>query len=223
MTVEIIEVKTMKNLWYVFLVLLIASQAVKADNKNPNDPNELLRAKWEAVIKDPNDLTELLQVKWDAVVKVLQAKEIDQESKEKIIDNIVSPVFDFPLMCKLALGKTNWSKLTPSQRKEFSQLFVGRLKDAYRDKIVLYNDEKASIGTAIQKKKMVHVPMVLVSSEKNITILYMLHKVKNGWKIYDFEIQGVSIILTYRSQFIDMLSHGSFEELISQLEKPTTP
>ena len=88
---------------------------------------------------------------------------------------------------------------------------------------VIYKDEKATIGSAIQNKNAVQIPMLLVSGDKDITILYMLRKAENGWKIYDVEIQGVSIILTYRSQFTDTLSHGSFEELISQLEKPATP
>ncbi len=213
----------MKKHWCVCFVLLIASQVVKADLEDPNDPNELLLTKWEVVIQDPNDPNEVLQVKWNAVIKVLQSKDIDQASKEKIINKIVSPIFDFSLMSKLALGKTNWSKLTSSQYETFSRLFVKRLKDAYREKILLYKDEKASIGSAIQKKNTVQIPMLLVSGDKNITILYMLRKAENGWKIYDVEIQGVSIILTYRSQFTDTLSHGSYEELISQLEKPATP
>ena len=207
----------------VCIVLLMVSQAVKADTKDPNDPDAIVRAKWETPIKDANDPNEVLQVKWNAVAKVLQSKDIDQASKEKIIDTIVSPIFDFALMSKLALGKTNWSKLTPSQYETFSQLFVKRLKDAYREKILLYKDEKATIGSAIQNKNAVQIPMLLVSGDKDITILYMLRKAENGWKIYDVEIQGVSIILTYRSQFTDTLSHGSFEELISQLEKPATP
>ena len=210
----------MKKLWYVLFILLVVSQTVKAENKDPNEP---LTTKWEAAIKDPNDPNELLQVKWNAVIKVLRTKEIDQKSKVKIIDNILTPIFDFPLMCKLALGKTNWSKLTSFQRDKFCQLFIKLLKVTYREKIVLYKNEKASIGLAIQKKNTVRIPMLLISDDKNITILYKFRKVKNGWKIYDIEIQGVSIILTYRSQFIDILSHGSFEELISQLEKSTTP
>jgi len=213
----------MKKHWCVCIVLLIVSQTVKADNKSPDGPDAIVLAKWEAPIKDPNDPTEVLQVKWNAVAKVLQSKDLDQTSKETIIDKIVSPIFDFSLMSKLALGKTNWSKLTPSQYETFSQLFVKRLKDAYREKILLYKDEKATIGSAIQKKNTVRIPMLLVSGDKNITILYMLRKVEDGWKIYDVEIQGVSIILTYRSQFTDTLRHGSFDELISQLEKPAAP
>ena len=97
----------MRNLWWVFLIFLVASQGVDAKDKDPNDPNEQLLAKWDAVIKDPNDPNELLQAKWDAVIKVLQAKDIDQKVKEDLIDKIVSPIFDFPLMGKLSLGRTH--------------------------------------------------------------------------------------------------------------------
>lgn len=213
----------MKKYWWICIVFLIVIQAVKADIADPNNPDAIVRAKWEAPIKNANDPNEVLQVKWNAVAKVLQSNDIDQASKEKIIDTIVSPIFDFELMSKLALGKTNWSKLTPAQYETFSQLFVKRLKDAYREKILLYKDETATIGSAIPKQNTVQIPMLLVSGDKNITIVYMLRQVDDGWKIYDVEIQGVSIILTYRSQFTDTLRHGSFEELISQLEKPVTP
>ena len=41
----------MRSLWCVFLVFLVASQYVNAKNKDPNDPNKQLLAKWDAVIR----------------------------------------------------------------------------------------------------------------------------------------------------------------------------
>ena len=52
-------------------------------------------------------------------------------------------------------------------------------------------------------------------------ILYKLHKSNDRWKIYDVEIQGVSILLTYRSQFDDILSRGTVEQLLSKLRNPS--
>ncbi len=212
----------MKNLCFIFLVVLVASQVVDADDKDPNDPNELLRANWDAVVKDPNDPNELLQAKWDALIKVLQTEELDREVKEKIIDKIISPIFDFKLMGKLALGRTHWPKLTHPQREKFTQLFAKRLKDSYREKISLYTDEKALLNPAIRKKKAIFIPMQLISKDKKIDMLYKLRKIDKCWKIYDVEIQGVSIILTYRSQFNDILRKGTVEDILSQLEKPQT-
>ncbi len=41
----------------------------------------------------------------------------------------------------------------------------------------------------------------------------------NSWKIYDVEIQGVSIIRSYRSQFYQILQNGTFDELLLKLEE----
>jgi phospholipid transport system substrate-binding protein len=189
------------------LLLLVAGQYVNADDKDPNDPN------------DPN---ELLRSKWDAVVSVLQNKDIEQKEKESEISKIVNPSFDFPLMAKLALGKKNWLKLNQQQREKFAQLFVERLSASYREKITLYTDEKVSFKPSVQKKKTTYVPIELVSKDKTIAMLYKLRKADGCWKIYDVEIEGISILLTYRSQFDDILRHGTVEELLSRLEKPAT-
>jgi len=187
------------------LISLVASQGVNADNKDPNDPN------------DPE---ELLRNKWDAVVLVLQNKEIDQKDKEKKISKIVTPIFDFPLMAKLALGRKHWPKFSPPQREKFTKLFTERLKRSYWEKIALYKDEKVLFKSKVQKKKIIYIPSELRYEDTKVAIIYKLRKIEKRWKIYDVEIQGVSILLTYRSQFDEILRRGTVKDLLSRLQKP---
>ena len=211
------------GLFCVILVLLVFGHGADADekcHKGANDPNELLRSRWDATIKDANDPNELLRAKWDAVITVVQNKELDKALKKKIIDIIISPIFDSGLMAKLVLGRTHWPKLTAPQQKRFTELFIERIKSFYLDKTTLYNNEKVLFKPAIQKKNALHIPMVLISSDKEVAILYKLYKMKGCWKVYDVEIQGVSILLTYRSQFDDILRRGTVEDLLLDLEKP---
>lgn len=196
--------------------------AVVEDANDPNDPNELLWKKWDAVIKDPNDPNELLRAKWDAIVSVLQNKDFDQKTKEMIVGKIVGPFFDFPLIAKLSLGRKHWPKLNQQQRKKFTRLFTKHLMASYLNKISLYTDEKASLKPALRKGNIISIPMELISRNKNISILYKIRKVDKTWKVYDMEIQGVSVLLTYRSQFDDILRKNSVENLLSRLEKPLT-
>ena len=39
-------------------------------------------------------------------------------------------------------------------------------------------------------------------------------KSKNGWKIYDVKVEGVSIVHTYRSQYNHVLSTGTPADLL---------
>lgn len=217
----------MRSLWCAFLFFLVACQGVNADNRDPNDPNEPSRTKGDAVVKDsnepnePNDPNELLRKKWDAIILILQNKDIDEQAKESQVGKIVTPVFDFPLMAKLALGRTHWPKLTQPQREKFTELFTELLKKSYLAKVALYKDEKIMFKPAMQKKETVYIPTELVHEDKKVDILYKFRKVDERWMIYDVEIQGVSILLTYRSQFDEILRRGTVEDLLSRLEKPT--
>jgi phospholipid transport system substrate-binding protein len=229
----------------VLLVLLAWGQGVSAEEKAPqgakeragspsappaqdaNDPNESWWRKWDLPVKDPNNPNELMAAKWNAVLTVLQSKDLEQKTKEKIMDKLISPVFDFPLMGQLALGRTHWPKLNPAQREKFTRLFVERLKALYLEKTILYTDEKITLKPGEPKKNTVQIPMVLISGDKEVAILYKLHRlnvqgqarVNLPWRIYDVEIEGVSILLTYRSQFDDILRRGTVEDLLSHLEK----
>jgi phospholipid transport system substrate-binding protein len=195
-----------------------------------NDPNELWWRRWDASVQDPNNPEELLSVKWQAVVRVLQSKDLEQKVKERIIDRIVSPTFDFAVMGQLALGRTHWPKLNEAQREKFLRLFAARLKTLYLEKTALYKNERFVLKAGTLKKNTAQVPMTLISDDGETAIVYKLRKLNEAgksktvglWRIYDVEIEGVSILLTYRSQFDDILRRGSVDELLAQLEKPTS-
>jgi phospholipid transport system substrate-binding protein len=190
------------------LVVLGVCQLVNAKNNEPNEPNE------------PIEPEELLSSKWNAVISILQNNDLEKEVKEKKISKIVTPIFDFPLMAKLSLGRKHWPKLDESQCEEFTRLFSERLKRSYWKKIALYKDEKVLFKPAEKKNSTYLIPTELLHKDKKVAILYKLRKVEKCWKIYDVEIQGVSVLLTYRSQFDEILSHGTVKDLLSMLEKP---
>ena len=198
----------MRSLWNAIIIILIASQVVNAGSKERNDPNY------------PRNPNELIRTKWDAVISVLQSKDLDPDTQIQKINKIVSPIFDFPLMAKLALGRKHWPKLTVPQREKFTRLFVEKLRTSYREKISLYTNQEVIFKSAVKKKSMVYIPMELKSKDKKIALMHKLRKDGERWKVYDVEIQGISILLTYRSQFDDILSKGTVEDLLSRLEEP---
>lgn len=188
----------MKNLLYVVLSLLLLNQIVMAEEKTA-----------EEVVKS----------KIDAVIAVLQQKELDQQAKKDKIIEIVSPMFDFQIMAKLSLGRKYWAGLSQENQEKFTDLFIKRLKGSYLNKMILYTDEKLIYEPPIQEDRKVHIPTYLISKDGKTLMLYKLYTSKNGWRLYDIEIEGVSIIQTYRSQFGQILEKGTIEDLLSKLEK----
>ena len=161
-----------------------------------------------------------LQGKMDDVFNVLKNPALNQAQKNGQIVDIVSPMFDFPLMTGLAFGKKHWAGMTSDQKVQFNDLFVKLLKKSFIEKLVLYTDEKVTIKDVIQKKNKVSVSTVLISQGKEFDMGYKFYHSDKGWKIYDLEIQNISVISTYRSQIDDVLKTGTYEELMIKLEKP---
>jgi phospholipid transport system substrate-binding protein len=161
----------------------------------------------------------LLKKNLEAVFKVLAKKDLAQETKTKEIVDTVTPMFDFSLMAKLTLGKRYWSGLAEEQKERFTQLFINRLRTSYLDRLTLYTDEKVLYEPPVEIKEKIHIPTYLVSKDRKISILYKFYDSELSWKIYDLEIQGVSIIRSYRAQFDQILQNGTFEDLLAKMEK----
>jgi len=165
---------------------------------------------------------EFLKSNLDAVFTVLQKKDLSQEAKNKEIVGIVTPMFDFQLMAKLSLGRKYWPDLSKEKRERFTELFVDRLRQSYLNKLTAYTDETVVYEPPVKIDEKIHIPTNLVSKGNKISMLYKFYQSSGQWKIYDIEIQGVSIIRSYQSQFKEILQNSTFEELLLKMEKPAT-
>jgi phospholipid transport system substrate-binding protein len=189
-----------KVLLYTIVSLLFLSQAATTDNKSAAE--------------------EFIKNNLDAVFRVLQKKDLSQQARKSEVAEIVTPMFDFKRMAKLSLGRKHWPGLSQEHRERFTELFVERLRQSYLNKLTAYTDEKIIYESSVVVKKKVHVPTLLISKGKKISMLYKLYPASNTRKIYDIEIQGVSIIRSYRAQFNEILQKGTFDDLLQKMQKP---
>ncbi|MBE9503884.1 MAG: ABC transporter substrate-binding protein [Proteobacteria bacterium] len=189
----------MKRLIYLFIFLFIFSQPVFADDKS--------------------DVDAMLRERMDNVISLLQKNDMDKQKRNAEILETIIPIFDFEKMGKLSLGRKYWPTLNEEQQKEYTSLFVERIQESYIEKLDLYSDEEAVYEEPFMVKKKIRIMTHLVSKDNDVDMLYKFYKSKRGWKIYDVEIQGVSIVQTYRSQFDGILKKGTVETLLAKLQR----
>ena len=162
----------------------------------------------------------LLKEKIDKVLLILNEKELAKAERNDSILALINPIFDFKLMAKLSLGKKHWPGLPKEKRGEYSKLFIKKMQDSYLEKLDLFTDETVIYDVPIEKGKKVHMKTYLDSKDSRLEMLYKFYKSRKGWLIYDLEIEGVSTVQTYRSQFDGVLRDGSIDDLIAKLKKP---
>lgn len=171
--------------------------------------------------QDADEVKNFLEGKIDRVLDVLEQEELSDREKRGKIEDIVDPVFNYDLMAKLAMGPKHWPELSADQKKTFVERFVRRMKDSYFDKISMYSSDTGArfdYGKPQSSGGKVRVPVTAAAGDEKVEIMYKFYESRDGWKVYDVEADGVSIIKSYRSQFNEVLSDKSIEDLLEQLK-----
>jgi phospholipid transport system substrate-binding protein len=168
---------------------------------------------------------ETIQTQVDRALEVLRDPTLKAESakaaKEKKIWAILDSVFDYTELSKRTLAQ-NWKKLSPEQQKEFISLFGKLLGGVYMDRIIAYKDEKVVFGRVTPlSDKTAEVQSEVIRSSKPIPIHYRMILENGEWKVYDVVIEGVSLVQNYRTQFREILTNKSPENLLKTLREKT--
>jgi phospholipid transport system substrate-binding protein len=136
----------------------------------------------------------------------------------ELVSDIVLPYFDFRVMSKWVLGK-NWRKATPEQRERFVDAFRALLVRTYGTALSEYADEKIVYlpHTLDNKARTVTVQTEIKQGGSSIPISYSMYNSRDGWKVYDVVISGVSLVTNYRSTFGNIIRAKGMDNLIEQL------
>jgi len=137
-----------------------------------------------------------------------------------LIDEIIVPNVDFNSMSKLILKKY-WRKASPEQRERFIKEFKGMLVRTYTRSLNEYagNTEIIFLKSVSKKEgKYVTVYSEIVQSGKpNIPVNYSLIRKKDGYKIYDVVIEGLSLVKNYHTSFGPQIEKMGLDGLINDL------
>jgi len=168
---------------------------------------------------DPMDL---MKRNSDQILKILKDPDMKAKSKEPekrlLLRKIADERFDWEEMARRCLA-IHWAQRTPEERKEFVSLFADLLERSYMGKIEGYKDEKI----VFEKQKIegdyaVVESIIVTERDVEVPINYRLRKKDSDWLIYDVSIEGVSLVNNYRTQFNNIITSSSYQELVKRMK-----
>lgn len=188
---------------FVGLAMMVAAVAAPAAGH---------AAAAEAVIKDTTDqVIGKLRSEGDSLLD-------DPAKLYSLIDEFILPRFDFQQMSKWVLGRY-WRQASAEQRDEFVVQFQRLLVQTYGQALVNYRDQKVVFLPSRERS----ASEVTVRAEidqgagPRIPIVYEMHKVGEDWLVYDVAVEGVSLVINYRSSFGQAIKRGGIDGLIRRL------
>jgi phospholipid transport system substrate-binding protein len=142
-----------------------------------------------------------------------------QQKIDKLAEEKVLPYFNFVRMTQLAVGR-NWRDASDTQKKSLIDEFRTLLVRTYSTSLSQYRNQTIDVkpmrisaaDTDVVVKTQVNQP-----GGQPIPIDYSLEKTKDGWKVFDVLIDGVSLVTNYRSSFNTEIQKSGIDGLIKSL------
>jgi phospholipid transport system substrate-binding protein len=142
-----------------------------------------------------------------------------------LVNQIIIPNFDFELISRWVLGRY-WREATLEQRNQFTAEFRTLLVRSYAGTLLEYADDPLTFPPSpkpAEDAKEATVLSELVSKSGNPTrITYSLRLGNDGWKIYDVAVDGVSLVINYRSTFANQIRDSGMDSVIRDLRERNT-
>ena len=162
----------------------------------------------------------LLEKASGEVIALIKAK--TGRAREEGIRSILVTYFDLPFMGQSALG-THWAATPAPQRERFLKAVVSAEARAYSERFGQYGGQTLAVGRVSTRPNGVTVVDSKLSQANGqpIVIQWEVREAGQGPRITDVKIEGVSMVMTRRSDFNSYIQNhgGKVEPLIEELEK----
>jgi phospholipid transport system substrate-binding protein len=157
----------------------------------------------------------------DRVVKTLEDPALKGAGKtvdrRQAVRKIATDIFDFPEMAKRSLGR-HWQTLSEQDRKEFVALFTDLLERSYIARIESYGGERIAYSNERVEGDAANVSTKIVTKNgTEVPVDYRMLKRGDRWLVYDVNIEGVSLINNYRTQFNKIIQTSSYADLVNRM------
>lgn len=135
-----------------------------------------------------------------------------------LVDNVLIPHVDLDRISGLVLGRY-WKRASEDEQQAFKQAFKQMLVRTYATALTNLNDwELIHLPSRAGKKpNQTTVRTRIETDAQPIEINYRMRNAGQGWKVYDVQIEGISLVTNYRSTFKRIIRTSGINGLISHL------
>jgi len=186
---------------------------------------------FSAVVFAQSDPMNVLQPISNQMLAALKANrsrlKSDPNLVYRLVNQIVVPHVDVVGMSRSVLGRTAWRSASSAQQQAFTNAFKRVVINTYSSALNAYTDETMRffpIRGGYQGKTRVQVySQVVRKSGPPVPVSYRMILMSGQWKVYDLNVEGVSLLQSFHAQFADQLSQGkSVAQITNDLNRRRT-
>ena len=157
----------------------------------------------------------------DTIKSDSQLQAGDRRKYLALAEQKVMPHIDFRGAAQMATGKA-WQSATPEQQARITDEFRAMLIRIYSNAIDVYRGQTMKVLPTRTQPGATETTVrnqYIKDGRPPVSIEYAMRKEPGGWKIYDITVEGVSLVLTYRSEFENITRTSGVDGLIKRLQE----
>jgi phospholipid transport system substrate-binding protein len=156
------------------------------------------------------------------VIAELDARRAEQdlspESARAIFARLLNPRIDYPLLARWIL-RDHWANSTDDQRERFLAAFQAYIINTYS--LALSNGQEIDLtvadGPTLRKNTAIVDAAFTVADAPAVPLQFRMIERDNRWYLFDVSFAGVSLALTFRSDFNYVAGAGGIEAVTNHL------
>ena len=159
----------------------------------------------------------------DEAVTTLQSTGLSLEEREARFQRILRNGFDLPFIGRFVLGRY-WKQINAEQQSDYLILFSEYVVQIYSARLGGYAGETLAVVAERPAGSKDVVVMTRIDRPSGPPIMsdWRVRIANNQLRIIDVSVEGVSLVVTQRSEFASVIQRNGVEGLIEVLRARTT-
>jgi phospholipid transport system substrate-binding protein len=153
------------------------------------------------------------------ILEIASDKTLAADLRKKLLGTVIKEYVDLPATSQRVVA-TFWPKAKKEDKIAFVLVFRQILTNTYFNLLQNYKNEEVTFGKEeIKKKKYASVESTVLSEGKEIPVTYLLIFRNDKWKLYDFVVEGISLVRSFSSDYKGILRKDGLAGLNIQLQE----
>ena len=169
----------------------------------------------------PDGAKRFIQSMGDQAIEVLSQKDVTLQQREDKFRGILSDGFAIPQIGQFVAGNY-WKQANPEQQREYLSIFSEWIVKTYAIRFGGYSGEKFAVAdTKVNeqdKDVFVATRIDRPAGKQPILASWRVREIAGKPKIVDIQVDGVSMLVTHRSEFNSVGAQGGVAAIIDSLK-----
>lgn len=174
--------------------------------------------------EDPMGAEEFVRQLSNDALGILNDTTLTQSERDQAFRDLLKRGFALDYVGRLVLGR-HGRTASRVQLDEYNRVFPEYILRIYSSRLTEYGDEEFLVdGTTPAGKRDIYVRVRIVRPDgPPLAGDWRIRKIKGDFKVIDLKIEGISMVITQRDEFLAKIASSGLDSLIADLKRQAEP